>query len=122
MSIPPNQFRREHPWTRFVLLDSSVGPVPSQAKVTHSLTLSLKKIQLCSCTSTETSTDDVLRGLTGRVDRLVDIGCQPALLSHAIRKIKSYNMLSLFLSSSPGKTFAVLNRIVSRHASGQWSL
>ena len=41
--IPPNQFRRDHPWTRFVLLDSSAGPVPSQAKVTHSLTLSLKK-------------------------------------------------------------------------------
>ena len=45
MSIPPNQFRRDHPWTRFVLLDSSAGPVPSQAKVTHSLTLSLKKNQ-----------------------------------------------------------------------------
>ena len=43
MSIPPNQFRRDHPWTRFVLLDSSAGPVPSQTKVTHSLTLSLKK-------------------------------------------------------------------------------
>ena len=43
MSIPPNQFRRDHPWTRFVLLDSSAGPVPSQAKVTHSLTLSFKK-------------------------------------------------------------------------------
>ena len=43
MSIPPKQFRRDHPWTRFVLLDSSAGPVPSQAKVTHSLTLSLKK-------------------------------------------------------------------------------
>ena len=26
MSIPPNQFRRDHPWTRFVLLDSSAGP------------------------------------------------------------------------------------------------
>ena len=38
MSIPPNQFRRDHLWTRFVLLDSSAGPVPSQAKVTHSLT------------------------------------------------------------------------------------
>ena len=33
MSTPPNQFRRDH----FVLLDSSAGPVPSQAKVTHSL-------------------------------------------------------------------------------------
>ena len=43
MGIPPNQFRRDHPWTRFVLLDSSAGLVPSQAKVTHSLTLSLKK-------------------------------------------------------------------------------
>ena len=43
MSIPPNQFRRDHPWTRFVLLDSSAGPVPSQIKLTHSLTLSLKK-------------------------------------------------------------------------------
>ena len=43
MSIPPNQFRQDHPWTRFVLLDSSAGPVLSQAKVTHSLTLSLKK-------------------------------------------------------------------------------
>ena len=42
MSIPPNQFRRDHPWTRFVLLDSSAGPVPSQAKVTRSLTLFLK--------------------------------------------------------------------------------
>ena len=60
MSIPPNQFRRKHPWTRFVLLDSSAGPVPSQAKVSHSLALSLKKIQLCTCRSTETSTDDVL--------------------------------------------------------------
>ena len=37
MSIPPNQFRRDHPWTRFVLLDSSAGPVPSQAKVTFCL-------------------------------------------------------------------------------------
>ena len=46
MSIRPNQFRRDHPWTRFVLLNSSAGPVPSQAKVTHSLTLSLKKIIL----------------------------------------------------------------------------
>ena len=44
MNIPPNHFRRDHPWTYFVLLDSSTGPVPSQAKVTHSLTLSLKKI------------------------------------------------------------------------------
>ena len=43
MSIPPNQFRRDHPWTRFVLLNSSAGPVRSKAKVTHSLTLSLKK-------------------------------------------------------------------------------
>ena len=43
MSIPPNQFRQDHPWTRFVLLDSSAGPVPLQAKVTHLLTLSLKK-------------------------------------------------------------------------------
>ena len=46
MSIPSNQFRRDHSWTRFVLLESSAGPVPSQAKVTHSLTISLKKIQL----------------------------------------------------------------------------
>ena len=43
MSIPSNQFRRDHSWTRFVLLESSAGPVPSQAKVTHSLTISLKK-------------------------------------------------------------------------------
>ena len=43
MSIPPNQFGQDHPWTRFILLDSSAGPVPSQAKVTHSLMLSLKK-------------------------------------------------------------------------------
>ena len=46
MSIPPNQFRRDHPWTRFVLLDSSAGPVPSQAKETNfflRITLSLKK-------------------------------------------------------------------------------
>ena len=43
MSTPPNQFRRDHPWMRFVLLDSSAGLVPSQAKVTHSLTLFLKK-------------------------------------------------------------------------------
>ena len=70
MSIPPNQFRRDHPWTRFVLLDSSAGPVPSQAKVIHSLTLSLKKIQLCTCRSTETSTDNVLRCLTGQVDKI----------------------------------------------------
>ena len=72
MSIPPNQFRRDHPCTRFVFLDSSAGAVPSQAKVTHSLTLSLKKIQLSTCRSTETSTDDILRCLTGRVDKLVD--------------------------------------------------
>ena len=43
MSTPPNQFRRDHPWMHFVLLDSSAVPVLSQAKVTHSLTLSLKK-------------------------------------------------------------------------------
>ena len=43
MSIPPNQFGRDHPWIRFVLLDSSAGAVRSQAKVTHSLTLSFKK-------------------------------------------------------------------------------
>ena len=72
MSIPPNQFRQDHPWTRFVLLDSSAGPVPSQAKVTHSLTLSLKNIQLSTGRSTETSTDDILHCLTGRVDKLVD--------------------------------------------------
>ena len=75
ISIPPNQFRQDHPWMRFVLLDSSAGPVPSQAKVTRSLMLSLKKIQLCTCRSTETSTDDVLRCLTGRVDKLVHFGC-----------------------------------------------
>ena len=77
MSIPPNQFRRDHPWTRFVLLDSSAGPVPSQAKVTHSLTLSLKKRKNKSntCRSTETSTDDVLLCLAGRVDKLVECGC-----------------------------------------------
>ena len=75
MSIPPNQFRQDHSWMHFVLLDSSAGPVPSQAKVTHSLTLSLKKIQLCTCRSTETSTDDVLDCLAGRVDKLVDFGC-----------------------------------------------
>ena len=43
MSIPPNQFRQDHPWMRFVVLDSSEGPVLSHAKVTHSLTLSFKK-------------------------------------------------------------------------------
>ena len=43
MSTPSNQFRRDHPGMRFVLLDSSAGPVPSQAKVTHSLKLSLTK-------------------------------------------------------------------------------
>ena len=76
MSIPPNQFRRDHPWTRLVLLDSSAGPYPSQAKVSHSLTLSLKKkIQLCTCRSTETLTDDVLLCLAGRIDKLVDFGC-----------------------------------------------
>ena len=75
MSTPPNQFRRDHPWTRFVLLDSSAGPVPSQAKVTYSLTLSLKKNPTMHMRSTETSTDDVLRCLTGRVDKLVDFGC-----------------------------------------------
>ena len=74
MSIPPNQFRRDHPWTRFVLLDSSAGPVPSQAKVTHSLTLSLKKQAMHTRRSTKTLTDDVLRCLTGRVDELVDFG------------------------------------------------
>ena len=84
MSIPPNQFRRDHPWTRFVLLDSSAGPVPSQAKVTHSLTLSLKKKKNKSntCRSTETSTDELLLCLAGRV--------QPALLSKAtVRRLKS---------------------------------
>ena len=77
MSIPPNQFRQDHPWMRFVLLDSSAGPVPSQAKVTHSLMLSLKKIQLCSCRSTETSTDNVLHCLAGWVDRLVVLAAYP---------------------------------------------
>ena len=72
MSIPPNQFRRDHPWTRFVLLDSSAGPVPSQAKATHSLTLSLKK-KSNACRSTETSTDDILLCLAGQVDTLVDL-------------------------------------------------
>ena len=43
MSIPPNQFRQDHPWLRFILLDSSAGPVLSQAKVTHSLPLSMIK-------------------------------------------------------------------------------
>ena len=85
MSIPPNQFRRDHPWTRFVLLDSSAGPVPSQAKVTHSLTLSLqkkkkkkkkkRKNKSNTCRSTEISTDHVLLCLAGRVDKLVDFGC-----------------------------------------------
>ena len=99
MSIPPNQFRRDHPWTRSVLLDSSAGAVPSQAKVTHSITLSLKKIQISTGRRTETSTDDILRCLTGRVDKLVDFWlhihweislCQPALLSNAIcRRLKS---------------------------------
>ena len=42
MSIPPNQFIPDHPWTRFVLLDSSARPVLSQEKVTYSLMLSLK--------------------------------------------------------------------------------
>ena len=71
MSIPPNQFRRDHPWTRFVLLDSSAWPVPSQAKVTHSLTLSLKKKKNKSntCRSTETSTDELLLCLAGQVDK-----------------------------------------------------
>ena len=41
MSIPPNQFLQEHPRTRFVLLDSSAGPVPSQAKGTHQLGIRL---------------------------------------------------------------------------------
>ena len=31
MSIPSNQFRRDHPWTRFVLLESSAGPVASKS-------------------------------------------------------------------------------------------
>ena len=78
MGIPPNQFRRDHLWTRFVLLDSSAGPVPSQAKVTHSLTLSLKKksdyAQAEALRLRPTSTDDVLRCLTGRVNKLVDFG------------------------------------------------
>ena len=41
MNIPPNQCLRDRPWTRFVHLDSSAEPVPTQAKVAHSLTLSL---------------------------------------------------------------------------------
>ena len=73
MSIPPNQFRRDHPWTRFVLLDSSAGPVPSQAKVTHSLKSSLKKNPTMHMQ--KTSTDDVLLCLAGQVDKLVDFGC-----------------------------------------------
>ena len=48
MSIPPYQFRRDHPWTRFVLLDSSAGPVPSQAKVTHE-SKRTKRVQGWSC-------------------------------------------------------------------------
>ena len=42
MSIQPNQFRQNHPWTRFVFLDASAGSVPSQAKATHSLALPLE--------------------------------------------------------------------------------
>ena len=42
MSIPPNQFRRDHPWMRFVLMDSSAGPVPSLAKVTPHINVILK--------------------------------------------------------------------------------
>ena len=72
MSIPPNQFRRDHPWTRFVLLDSSAGPVLSQAKVTHSLTLSLKK---SNCAHAEAlRLQPTTYCFTGRVDKLVDFG------------------------------------------------
>ena len=103
MSIPPNQFRRDHLWTSFVLSDSSTGPVPSQAKVTHSLTLSL---------STGRSVGDQFTLVSGRsvkrckfnLQRLICFFrsvcklisqwicnqnqpiCQPALLSKAIRR------------------------------------
>ena len=63
MSIPSNQFKREHPWTRFALLDSSAGPVPSQAKVTHSLTLFLKNpgSHLVNCQRTRRERDGIAK-------------------------------------------------------------
>ena len=73
MSIPLNQFRRDHLWMRFVLLDSSVGPVPSQAKVTYSLTLSLKKSNYAHAEAL-------------RLEPISHPICQPALLSKAIRR------------------------------------
>ena len=69
MSIPPNQFKRDHPWMSFVLLDSSAGPVPSQAKVIHSLMLSLK--YMIVMTLSYFFKDNIISGLlllaTGRV-------------------------------------------------------
>ena len=57
MSIPPNQLRRDHPWTRFVLLDLSAGPVRSQAKVTHSKStnLSTRPVKQRNTSSVEVS-------------------------------------------------------------------
>ena len=54
MHIPTNQFRRDHPWMHFVLLDSSAGPVPLQAKVTHSL-MSTSPVKQCNTLSIEVS-------------------------------------------------------------------
>ena len=73
MSIPPNQFRRDYPQTHFVLLDSSAGPVASKSNTL--INVILKKNPAMHMQNTETSTNDILRCLTGQVDKLVDFGC-----------------------------------------------
>ena len=82
MSIPPNQFRRDHLWTRFVLLDSSAGPVPSQAKVTNSLRqgarLYMQRL-ICFFRS-------VCKLIPWWICSQNQPICQPALLSNAIRR------------------------------------
>ena len=71
----------------------------------------LKKIQLCTCRGTETSTDDVLRCLTGQVDKLVGFGCistgrsiytnvdmQPKPTNLSICPVEQHNMSSIEVS------------------------
>ena len=60
MSIPPNRFWQDHSWTRFVLLDSSVGPVTTKRN---------PLINVVPCT--KTSTNDVFCCIVGRVDEMV---------------------------------------------------
>ena len=84
---------------------------PVTRKTNPLMNVILKKIQLCTCRGTETSTDDVLRCLTGRVDKLVGFGCistgrsiytnvdmQPKPTSLSICPVEQRNMSSIEVS------------------------